>query len=554
MIEIDRNKSAYSLRLLDKELSLFSDKIRSMRQHETVLFVPNVENFELSRRELDVLKNKVNSITANDKVTELIQSHFRDFLDGQSLFLNNLYERPAEHVNLFLDTFRNIARYDSRPDTEKCKILIERFRQAGRIWNGMLPWLNNVSEMYLKELIDYCNLFIRVMMEESKRIQAYFPGLNERQQHEVIDIIQKLSGKMGDWIEQAGLIALSKESSRQLKGGESDILKFDEPYYRLLLNNYGIGLDELLSWHEDEVENTRNEIFEIAGKLKITDPMSKNMRDVNNILFKYAGPSDSPKEMYEKAAKYMNRARLVCHEYLTMPDDETCIIGDTPEQYKFSWPWGGYGDGCPKRRPLTGEYFLNSSNYKAVTDGWSKMMSLHEVYPGHHAQFVRRTLDTIPETMKIGAKGIPLLEGTAHRSERAFEFVFEEDQFYPLFVAYRRHHTSVRIKADLWLRFYGRPIQDVVQLYVDELDFDRKSARGQVKQQEEMQGYFTNYYYGMKKLEDWEIQYGYDKKGFTEILFSLGMVSLSNVERFLKLNDTEKKSLLSDYGSLLQFD
>lgn len=132
------------------------------------------------------------------------------------------------------------------------------------------------------------------------------------------------------------------------------------------------------------------------------------------------------------------------------------------------------------------------------------MNTIHEAYPGHHVQFVRAELDPIPETVKIGAKSVPITEGTAHRSERVFEFVFSEYQFCPLFVAYRRHHTWVRIKADLLIRYFGRPIGDAVQLYVDGLGFDRDTARDQVKAQEGQQGYFTTYYYGMKKLCDWE--------------------------------------------------
>ncbi|SCY21511.1 protein of unknown function [Alkaliphilus peptidifermentans DSM 18978] len=197
--------------------------------------------------------------------------------------------------------------------------------------------------------------------------------------------------------------------------------------------------------------------------------------------------------------------------------------------------------------------FLNNYNFKAVTDGWIKMNTVHEAYPGHHVQFVRTTLDPVPETVKIGAKSAPITEGTAHRSERLFEFVFIEDQFYPLFVAYRRHHTSVRIKADLMLRYYGKPIKDVVQLYVEELGFDRGTARGQVKAQEGQQGYFTTYYYGLKKLCDWEKKYGFNEKEFTELLFAAGRISLENFEKFLKLSEDDKHSYLNDFPSLLQF-
>lgn len=541
-------------RLLDKDLALFYDKINSEIDYETSLFIPDISNKKLLENELSILKDRASKIENSDNVYEILQNHFMDFIGGQDLSIRKSFERPAEHINIFADTFRITVRNDSRPDNVRAEILIKRFLQADEIWKGILTWIDGVSFLYLRELIDDCLLYINTMAVEVTKLQIYFPSLNEKQQNELSESIKSLSNKMTGWIKYTKELMASKGMADSVETTDSDTIKFDESYYRMLLNNqYGINLDELLSWYESEVEKTRNEVFEIASKLKIPEPIPKTMKEVNNILLKYAGPCDTPEEMYERANVYIKRTRAVCHEFVKLPDDEICVVNETPEQFKFSWPWGGCGAGCPRRRPLIGEMFLNRYNFKAVTDGWIKMNTVHESYPGHHAQFVRATLDPIPETMKIGAKHIPLMEGTAHRSEKAFEFIFGEDQFYPLFVAYRRHHTSVRIKADLWLRYFGRPIGDVVKLYMDELDFDRNIARGQVKQQESMQGYFNCYYYGMKKLSDWEKEYGYDKKQFTELLFSPGRISLSNFERFLKLNESDKKSLLNDFGSLLQF-
>ena len=196
-----------------------------------------------------------------------------------------------------------------------------------------------------------------------------------------------------------------------------------------------------------------------------------------------------------------------------------------------------------------GVIWYNDANYTAVTDGWMKMMSIHETYPGHHIQFVRCTTDKIPETAKIGACHMPLIEGTAHRSENVFEWIYAEDPFYPLFVAYRRHHTAVRIKVDLMLRYFGKTIGEAVQVYKDELAFDERSARGQVKQHEEMEGYFTVYYYGYKKLTEWEEKYGYDVKTYTELLFSAGKISVNNFEKFLRMNKAEKESFCNDFYS-----
>lgn len=542
-------------RVLDKDLALFYDRLNNNREYETDLFLPDISSRNYFIKELETLKNRAEKIERPDNVYDILQEHFMDFIGGQELLLRKVYERPAEHINIFANTFRNVVRRDSRPDDVRAEVIIKRFSQAEEVWRGILTWIDEVSFLYLRELIDDCSLYINTMAAEVTRLYRYFPALNGRQRNELENSINSLSAKMNEWINYTKQLMTSKGMTEAAETSDTDTIQFEEPYYRMLLNNqFGINLDELLDWHEEEVEKTRSEVFEIASKLKIAGPIPKTMKEVNDVLLKYAGPCDTPEEMYLRANVYIKRTRAICHEFVNLPDDEICVVNETPEQYKFSWPWGGCGGGCPLRRPLIGEMFLNRHNFRAVTDGWIKMNTVHEAYPGHHAQFVRATLDPIPETFKLGAKYVPLMEGTAHRSERAFEFIFGEDQFYPLFVAYRRHHTSVRIKSDLWLRYFGKPIGDAVKLYMDELDFDRKIARGQVKQQENMQGYFNCYYYGMKKLSDWEKAYGYDKKQFTELLFSPGRISLNSFEKMLKLYDEDRKSLLNDFGSLLQFE
>jgi hypothetical protein len=544
----------YSYRLLDKECALFSDKIRNKRDYETNLLIPHIDYLESLEKEIDELEQKVNVIDSPDDVFDLIKCHIKDFIMGQKVELKSIYERPSKTLSMFMYAFSNAVRNDSRPDQQKVEILLNRFSQADLIWEGIQTWISDVSLTYLKEFNDVCKVFIDTMVVETPNISHYFGQINENQHMELADAIQALAFKMGQWIEHVEKIIQDRGMSDVKEASDDDIIKFEESYYRTLLEDViGVNLNEILSWHEEEIEKTRNEVFEIAKKLNITDKLSETMDEVNQILIKYAGPSDTAEEMFEKANSYIARSRAACKGYVHLPEDETCIVRSVPEQLKLSYPWGGYGGGCPIRRPLQGHMFLNNYNLKAVTDGWIKMNTVHEAYPGHHVQFVRTTIDPLPETVKIGAKSTPITEGTAHRSERVFEFVFPEDQFYPLFVAYRRHHTAVRIKADLMLRYYGNPIKDVVQLYVDELGFDRATARSQVKAQEGQQGYFTSYYYGMKKLCDWEKQYGYNEKEYTELLFAAGRISLENFEKFLKLSQEDKQSYLNDFPSLLQF-
>ena len=49
------------------------------------------------------------------------------------------------------------------------------------------------------------------------------------------------------------------------------------------------------------------------------------MKEVSDVLFRYAGPCDSAEEMYTRARNYLKRTRAVAHEYVRLPEDETCL-------------------------------------------------------------------------------------------------------------------------------------------------------------------------------------------------------------------------------------
>ena len=48
--------------------------------------------------------------------------------------------------------------------------------------------------------------------------------------------------------------------------------------------------------------------------------------------------------------------------------------------------------------------------------------------------------------------------------------------------------------------------------------------------------------------------YGYDKKTYTQMLFSVGGVSLENFKLYLDMSDDEKFMLTHAFGSLYQFE
>ena len=88
---------------------------------------------------------------------------------------------------------------------------------------------------------------------------------------------------------------------------------------------------------------------------------------------------------------------------------------------------------------------------------------------------------------------------------------------------------------------------------MDELAFDRKTARGQGLAQELQPGYFTTYYYGLKKITELQKKFGYDDKSYTEMLFTPGRLSLKNFEAFLALSEADKKRFLTQFPSMMEY-
>ena len=534
-------------RQLDFDLAKLHSQLNNTRENKFKIFVPSLANLAIVKEQLNSLKARIDMLETPTKVFEFLKNHYNDFFHSLSMQYENMMSNPRNYIYVLGRSIGTRQR-EAEDFAAGYELLMSRFG-------------------YIREIIECVES--RCESEDQKVSMA--DALGNMRNNLDVNITEytdfygflgeeKLNALLGKIEETKAYLA---EKQAQLSGGkkveyallpDDATVKMDvEEYKKALKVNIGVNFDEILSWYQAETDKTRKECFDIARSLDIPENNPQTMADVNNILLKYAGPADTPDEMYALANSYIKRTRAAAHEYVWLPEDEQCLVKKVPVQLKVSYPWGGYGGGYRYKNPIVGQMFLNNFNFKAVTNGWIKINCLHEAYPGHHVQHVRSITDPIPETMKIGCKAVPLHEGTCLRTERAFEFVYAEDPFYPLFVAYRRHHTSVRIKVDLWLRYFGKTFGECVDLSVEELGFDRATARGQVQSHINDIGYFTSYYYGMKKLCDWEKLYGYDKKTYTQLLFSVGGVSMENFKLYLDMTEDEKFELTHRFGSLYQF-
>ena len=548
MGERDSVKLVQLYRDFDERCATCLDQIKSTRRYEKQLYVPSEETRKKAERALQELLAEAGELEAPDVVFEILKNHFDEFIREQMSHLRRMFAGPSSFISGISNTIDYYSRKDSRSSSERAEILLSRLNNIDAVWSGVRKLLPSTAIDEVSQMADVCDTLSTVAKKMVSRVPELYSGMSEKLVQEVQSELERVSERAKGWEQEVKEFVESRKSG----SGHKEVVSERDPieeYRYLLLNQFGVDLDQILSWHEEEIEKTRSEMFEIANRINLPGlPKVDSVEDVVDILNKFEGPCDEPDEMFVRMRDYLDRAQKATREFVKLPE-ESVVVVPTPDTLVKHYPWGGYGGGCPRRRPLQGETFLNVENYKAVTDGWIRMNSVHECYPGHHVQWVRSVLDPLPETVKVGARGVPTLEGSAHRSERLMEFIYPDDPFYPLFVAYRRHHTSVRIKADLWLRYFGRPFDDVVDLYVQELGFERKVASGQVLAQNLMKGYFTCYYYGMKRLTDLERQLGYNQKDFTELIFSLPRVSLKTMEEFLKLSEPDKSRLLTEFPS-----
>lgn len=540
-------------RKIDRECALLS-KYQTEETEEERVFIPTDENMKKVWKKFESLKVSVENLEEPDAVFSMVKHHFGDFLESLEYIFRDKEKHPEmDYLGLHWE-IENTSRLNRHPDEERCAGLVQRIKELCDASEIVLDLIKKKTEKeerigVAEELWKESRMIENYMID----LKTYFPTFSEGQNKQMDKALASARDILIWMAEEFG-----GEFQYELEKEEEDLsrsVKMEEKVYRdLLRKQLGVSLDELLSWYEDEIEKTRQEVFDIADKLDIPEETPKTMQEINELLFRYEGPCDSPEEMLDRAEEYLKRTRKLAHEYVRLPEDEICRCVAVPFCCKDSYPWGGYEGGDFSVRPLIGQMFLNVYNYRNVTDGWIKLNALHEAYPGHHVQYVRAAVDETPETVKIGAKLVPLLEGTCLRTERAFEDLFSEDPFFPLFVAYRRHHASVRICADLKLFYYGSSLEEVIQLYEKELGFDRVTARGQVRAHQNSPGYFTCYYYGMKKICEWEKEYGFSKKEFTELLFSAGYISIERFEELVKMEEDERQRYYHEFSSLMNIE
>ena len=108
-------------------------------------------------------------------------------------------------------------------------------------------------------------------------------------------------------------------------------------------------------------------MLEIANRINVAGvPKASNAQDVVDILNKFQGPCSDPNEMFVRMREYLDRAQEATRDYVKLPD-ESVVVVPTPETLVKHYPWGGYGGGCPRRRPVSYTHLGSRKNSSMIT-------------------------------------------------------------------------------------------------------------------------------------------------------------------------------------------
>ena len=316
----------------------------------------------------------------------------------------------------------------------------------------------------------------------------------------------------------------------------------DLPFELTLEKGMQVPLDYILSWYEGDVEMRREQFFKMAEEI---DPA----RDAYDLLNNGSVGYKTAEEMFKGAKETLTHLRESALNFVNLPEGEICDVAATPDAWKTVCPTAMYTGNNVFLRVLKGTVCLNDDNLPAFSRGSLEETNSHEVYPGHHTHSVKTASTNLPYTFRLNLPMTRcLIEGIAHRSEYLL-IPYYKDPIAKLEAARRGWYCSTRVKAEVDLNYHRKPVADIVDNYVKNLNCTEYSANGQMYAHLMLPADAVSYYTGMRVLEDLYPRTGMSMKDFTDETFNYGNVSLKTIEMIFDLS-AEQQQMLKEFQPL----
>ena len=499
---------------LDRDIAELFFAYEGSQQFEGELTIPTDDTMKTWLNRVQTYQNRVEK----ESMHSFWRDHFGEVLTSLTTQVELDLDRPYKFINRLTSAIDHLSSADQRSPRERSALIGKKARYARELLDTVLSRLTRKNQATRLEAADSA----RVLKSGAQHAAGYW---SKKGFEETAATLEQI-GKMAD------------DFSLRLTELETQELEPTLSYRRILENGYGLSFDWVLSWYRSALSGEGEAMRHLAS---IIDPK----RSAPQILQEDLGAYPNPREMFGAMEEYVGQAQTQAQRYVKLPSGEGCTVEAMPELVKQTSPWGAYYGGDVLGGDLKGRVVLNDDNYQHVTRGWLEMMAVHECYPGHHTHRIKTAASKLPLTFKCDYLASAVItEGIAHRSETLLKDIFPEAA-YPLFVQYRRVHTTARIKVDVDFFINNKPLDEVHKIYCEEMGLDEKTARAQARAHLLIPGAHVTYYSGMQKLQELQCQLGWNDQRFTEAIFGHGFISANTLSALLRLTEEERAQIRS---------
>ncbi len=382
---------------------------------------------------------------------------------------------PADYIYAGLSGMNLLLTRNFAPLPERARSLLSRLKQIPGVLASMKENVTNPPAV-----------FARVGIEGARGgvvfVESVLPSLGV----EVPELASDLE-KAGN--AAAGAFDDAAAHLERLEAASDAPFHIGREKYEWMLANVHLldfDSDELVAIGQGVLSETKEKLAEVAREI---DP-DRGWHDILEDL-KLDHPSGD--ELRTRYDSEMQRARDFVREndLVTIPENETLEVIDTPVFFRAILPYAAYSSAGPFESEQCGQFYVTPVNRDLSEEQQERQLrghgshtipviALHEGYPGHHLQITRSNLGR-HKIRKVTWSTV-FGEGWAlYCEEMMREAGFYTDAEARLSQLKENTWRAARVVVDARLQRGEMTVEDGIQFMMDEAGLERVNATAEVR-------------------------------------------------------------------------
>ncbi len=333
-------------------------------------------------------------------------------------------------------------------------------------------------------------VWVKVAVDQARQAPALLTGL-------LPSLAEGAAPEIKDELVEAGQEAVKAVEDytaflevEVLPRAEGDFAAGEELFNELLREEHVVEYDaeELLEIGWEQFHRTKAEMEELVQSINPEKSVNEIMEEAKADHPSAEGLLDAYQEAMEAARDY-----VVEHEIVTIPEDETLRIIETPPYLRPIIPFAAYMPPGILEEEQEGIFLVTPVNPGSSEEEQEQKLrghyrakfpitALHEAYPGHHLQLVwSNRQDKVVRRMGAFLSTL-FIEGWAFYCEELMEELgYIDEPVQRLGRLSDQLWRSARIILDVSLHTKGTSVEEAVDFLVDECRLEPDDARAEVR-------------------------------------------------------------------------